>query len=102
MPLRQVEVGVRNVEPQRGPRDPNRLDSLHPWLRRIALPKRIAGDPLDRTLSTTQSRQQISDSQVLDFAVAAGGLNTGAPQQAISAVPPLAVPPLAVPPLAVP
>jgi hypothetical protein len=31
------------------PRNPNRLDRLHPWFRRIALPKGISRNPLDRT-----------------------------------------------------
>src|ERR1700741_5183441 len=90
MPLSEVGVGVRNIWRQRGPRNPNRQDSLHPWLGRIALPKRIAGDPLDRPLSTKQSWQQISGRQVFDFAVAAGGLNSCAPQQALAAVLPRA------------
>src|SRR5271163_3840124 len=51
MGRRHVEIGMRKVWRESGAGDPNRQCGLYPGLRRVALPERIASDPLDRTLS---------------------------------------------------
>src|SRR5262249_4583094 len=70
MVLRHIQIRMWHVGRERRPRDANWKHSGYPRLRNITPGVSIAADPLNRLYSTEMRRQEISDSERLDGALA--------------------------------
>ena len=80
--LRKVQIGVWRIRAKGRARDPNRQHVFDPCLTRVALPKRIAPDPLNGAYPAENGWQQIAHSEVFDFPIAIRGPDCRALQKA--------------------
>ena len=81
MGLRDVQIGLRNVEGECRAGNPDRQNAPHPALARITLFEGIATDPLDGARPAKCVEQQIAGLQLFDLPLAIHGADPGAFQK---------------------